>query len=321
MIFGFLIVLLAAFLFCFQNVIVRVLFTEHTILGLLQTGGFVEPTLQNSFLLMFMRMLIVVPLMPGLLSKIYPSIWQEVGQLRHFKQRSLLLQSIGGGILMFLYLALLYVSIGLIPTGIALTLFFTYPVFTALFAWKWLGDRPTSIRWLIMILAFLGTYLTLPTSHSTGESYSIIGVVAGIASGITYALYTIVAQRSFEKLHPVPYTWISFATTLVLSALCLVIWYQPQPLAWWSLWIGGLLSAIVTFGGHVLNNIGIRLVGASTASMIASSNPAFTVVLAWLTIQETLNPVQLSGVVIVTLSVALLSQERLLSKSNGLQGK
>ena len=36
---------------------------------------------------------------------------------------------------MFLYLALLYVAIGQIATGIALTLFFTFPVFTALFSW------------------------------------------------------------------------------------------------------------------------------------------------------------------------------------------
>lgn len=321
MVFGFLIVIFAAFLFCFQNVIVRVLFTEHLVLGLFQTGGFVEPTLQNSFLLMFMRMLIVVPLMPGLLSRIYPSIWQEIGQLRQPQQRSLLLQAIGGGILMFLYLALLYVSIGLIPTGIALTLFFTYPVFTALFAWKWLGDRPTVLRWLVMILVFVGSYLTLPAFHSANQSYNIIGAIAGVASGITYALYTIVAQKSFQKLHPVPFTWISFTTTLVLSTLCLTIWYRPEPLPWWPLWMGGLLSAIVTFGGHVLNNIGIRLIGASTASMIAASNPAFTVVLAWLTIQERLNQLQLLGVGIVTLSVALLSQEHLLSKRDNLWRK
>jgi drug/metabolite transporter (DMT)-like permease len=43
--------------------------------------------------------------------------------------------------------------------------------------------------------------------------------------------------------------------------------------------------------------------------MIGASNPALTVILAWLTIQETLNSLQLVGVVIVTLSVALLSRE------------
>jgi drug/metabolite transporter (DMT)-like permease len=63
-----------------------------------------------------------------------------------------------------------------------------------------------------------------------------------------------------------------------------------------------------------MNNFGIRLIGATSASMIGASNPALTVILAWFTIQETLQGLQLLGVVLVTLSVALLSQERSLSK-------
>lgn len=260
-----------------------------------------------------MRMLLVVPLMALLASKLYPPAWKEISQLRQIRdatQRRLLLQSVGCGLLMFLYLALLYLSVGMIPTGIAMTLFFTYPVFTALFAWNLFGDRPTVLRWSVMACVFLGSFLTLPHLHTAIDHASLIGILSGVASGITYALYTVVAQKSFEQLHPVPFTWISFATTLVLSAASLLIWnvHQAQ-LPWTALWIGGLLSAIVTFAGHLLNNLGIRLIGAASASMIGASNPALTVILAWLTIQETLNGLQVIGVLIVTLSVASLSWE------------
>ncbi|MBE9182992.1 DMT family transporter [Oculatella sp. LEGE 06141] len=307
---GFLIVLLSSFFFCFQNVIVRILFNEYTILGEFQTGGFVTPTLENSFLLMFMRMLLVVPLMAFLAPKLYAPVWHDVGQLRTASNRLLLLQSAGCGGLMFLYLALLYISIGLIPTGIAMTLFFTYPVFTALFSWRWFGDRPTVLRWSVMGFVLVGSALTMPQFNAATGNTSLVGIVTGVASGITYALYTVVAQKSFEKLHPVPFTWISFATTLVLSTISLLLWHgQRTELLWLPLWIGGLLSAIVTFAGHLMNNFGIRLIGATSASMIGASNPALTVILAWLLIQETLNPVQITGVLIVTLSVALLSQE------------
>ena len=312
---GFLLVLLSSVFFCFQNVIVRVLFNEHTIFGLFRLGGFVTPTLQNSFLLLFMRMLLVVPLMAFLAPKLYPSTWKDIGQLRNLEQRKLLLQSVGCGFLMFLYLALLYISIGMIPTGIAMTLFFTYPVFTALFSWRLFGDRPTLLRWGVMGLVFLGSSLTIPHVNTTTDSNSLIGIITGIASGITYALYTVIAQKSFEKLHPVPFTWLSFATALVLSAASLLLWHvHDTQLLWLPLWIGGLLSAIATFAGHLMNNFGIRLIGAASASMVAASNPALTVVLAWLTIQETLSDLQTVGVVIVTLSVALLSREHRLVK-------
>lgn len=260
---------------------------------------------------MFLRMLLVVPLMAFLAPKLYPSTWRDIAQLRDVEQRNLLRQSLLCGFLMFLYLALLYISIGMIPTGIALTLFFTYPVFTALFSWRLFGDRPTLLRWSVMGLVLLGSFLTTPHNNTTTDGNSLIGITMGIASGIAYAFYTVFAQKSFEKLHPVPFTWLSFTTTLVLSAACLLLWNNAHlaQLPWLALWIGGLLSAIVTFAGHLLNNFGIRLIGATSASMVAASNPTLTVVLAWVTIQEALNGLQIVGVAIVTLSVALLSRE------------
>lgn len=307
---GFGIVLLSAFFFCFQNVVVRVLFSQQLIFGTFQTGGFVTPTLSHSLLLLFMRMVLVVPLMALVAAKLYPPTWKSIRQLRDLERRKILHQAIGCGFLMFLYLALLYISIGLIPTGIAMTLFFTYPVFTALFSWRLFAERLTRLRWIVIGLVFLGSSLTMPYAITTANNNYLIGMSAGIASGIAYALYTVIAQKCFEKLHPVPFTWISFATTLALAAISLLLWnIHDTQLPWLPLWIGGLLSALFTFAGHLMNNFGIRLIGATSASMVAASNPALTVVLAWLTIQETLSGLQVMGVIIVTLSVAMLGRE------------
>lgn len=313
---GLLLVLLAAFFFCFQNVIVRVLFSAHPVFGVLQTGGFVEPTLPNSFLLLALRTVLVVPLLALLAPAIYPNTWQDIHQLGATNKRRELGLAIAGGLLMFLYLALLYLAIGLIPTGIALTLFFSYPVFTALFSWQIFGSRPSPFLWLIMGLIFVGSALTVPqTAFSLGHN-SALGVALALASGVVYALYSVNAQKSFASIHPVPFTWMSFAITLVLSILSLLFWHGDlQGLPWTSLWIGSLLSGLVTLAGHLLNNIGIGIIGATPAAMIASTNPALTVVLAWMAIQETLNSRQILGVLIVTLSVALLSRDRTLSQT------
>lgn len=255
-------------------------------------------------------MVLVVPLMAALAVALYPATWKDLGQLHQADRRSALWQSLLCGLLMFLYLAMLYISIGLIPTGIALTLFFTYPVFTALFSWGWLGDRPSRLKWSVMGLVLLGSVLTLPHTPMAGSS-SGLGVGLGLASGVTYALYAVIAQKSFERLHPVPFTWISFTTTLVLSSFCLLVWNLHEAnLPWTALWVGGLFSAIATFAGHLLNNFGIRRIGATSAAMIAATNPTLTVILAWVAIEETLQGVQLIGVLIVTLSIVLLSRER-----------
>jgi drug/metabolite transporter (DMT)-like permease len=307
---GYGLVLLAGLCFTFQNVIVRVLFTQVDLFGTLPTGGFVEANLPNSFLLLFMRTGVGVPLMACLLPTLYPKTWSDIRHLSHPSQRPQLKLALVGGVLMFLYLALLYVAIGQIPAGIALTLFFTFPVFTALFSWFWFGTPPSRFQWGIMALIFLGSWLTLPQPDSATAN-SWLGVTFGLASGVTYALYTVIAQKSFEHFHPIPFTWMSFALTLVLSALSLLVWHgQMQSLPWTALWIGGLLSAISTFAGHMLNNLGIRLVGATAAALLGAANPALTALFAWVALQEKLSALQSLGIGLVVISIAALSARK-----------
>jgi drug/metabolite transporter (DMT)-like permease len=302
---GYFIILLAAICFAVQNLVTRVLFNPYTLAGI-ETGGFVEPTLPNSFLLLFMRMLLGVPLMAAVLPPIYPQLWSDLRQLKAPQYRQDLLLALVGGALMFLYLGLLYVSVGLIAAGIALTLFFTFPVYTALLSWWWFGHRPSGHRWAIMAMILLGSGLTIPIDGSSTMGW--LGVVFGLISAVMYALYTVVAQKAFETFHPLPFTGISFATTLVLSGGCLLIWrVELGDLLWQGLWIGALLSAISTAAGHLLNNLGIRRVGATAAAMVGAANPSLTAVFAWLGLQEQLSWIQVMGVGLVTLSVALLS--------------
>ena len=311
--FGFVVVLIAAGFFCIQNVIVRILFVPQNLFGVFPTGGFVEPTLYNSFLLMAMRMVVVVPLMAGLSSALYQPMWKDVQRLSDRAMGRSLVHAIGSGGLMFLYLALLYFAIGLIPTGIALTLFFTYPCFTAVVGWWLRGDRPSTFRWLIMAGILIGTALTVPFGDlQTSNIAWGAGISLGLTAGLAQALYTVNAQKGMEQIHPMPFTWVTFAVALGISALCVGLWpvQDAPPLSWTPLWIGGVASAVVTFAGHLLNNYGIRQIGATPAAMIGASNPTLTVILAWIAIQEMPSVVQLCGVLLVTLCVVALSWVR-----------
>ncbi|AFY31048.1 protein of unknown function DUF6 transmembrane [Calothrix sp. PCC 7507] len=295
---------------------VRVLFSEHLVLGLFVLGGYVKTDLQNSFLLMFMRMLLVVPLMASLAFKLYPSAGKEFQELFKRDRLDVLTQALGCGVLMFVYIASLYIAIGLIPTGIAMTLFFTYPVFTALLAWRFFGQHPTPFRWLVMGIIMVGCVLTIPQS-SVGDNTHVIaiGIFASVGSGIVYAFYNVLAQQCLTKFHPVPFTWISFASTLFLSGVSL-LFFPPAStqLDWTPLWIGSIFSGVVSFIGHTLNNLGIRMIGATKASIIGSSSPALTALVAWATISETLNVIQSVGICVVTLGIALLSGEGFLRR-------
>ncbi|BAY68302.1 hypothetical protein DSM107007_52680 [Nostoc sp. PCC 7120 = FACHB-418] len=58
--------------------------------------------------------------------------------------------------------------------------------------------------------------------------------------------------------------------------------------------------------GQIYNNVGTLIIGASS--------PALTVLITWITISETLNLIQILGIGIVTLGVALLRGESFINR-------
>lgn len=165
-----------------------------------------------------------------------------------------------------------------------------------------------------MSIILVGGVLTIPQYKASYSSHTItIGICASVMAGIVCAFYNVIAQKCLERFHPVPFTWISFALTLLLSGVSLLFFSPPiTQLDWTPMWIGSIFSGLMSFIGHILNNLGIRMIGANTASIVGSSSPALTALVAWVTISETLNVIQSVGIGIVTLGIALLSGERLI---------
>lgn len=126
-------------------------------------------------------------------------------------------------------------------------------------------------------------------------------------------------QLSFKRLHPVPVSLFQFATIFILASLILIggsfVGLEVgQPSSFSGLYGGGILLGGLTLMGYLFNNFGVRLMGAAQASIVASSGPVLTALLAYLLTpgeKSTLQFIQWIGVVLVTVGVLALSFERL----------
>ena len=313
---GLILVLLSSVALSFHNVVVKVLFKAHMVLGLGQLGGVITPGLGNSLLILWMRMLIVVPLLALLAPVLYPPMWQEIKRFLLAPDRRPLRNVVGSGAFLFLSQVLIYTALAQIAAGTAITIFFIYPTLTVLLAWKIFGDRPTLFRLVVMAVICSGGILALPqvTGPATGNLW--LGSVAAAASGFAFAGYVILTGLCTRKLNPVPVSLIQFVTIFVLSSLVLMFPAQAltvkiQPAMWPAFMVGCLVLGAATLLGYLFTNIGIRLIGAAPASIISATGPAFTAILAWLIIQDQLQSRQWFGVLLVTLGVAGLNIERM----------
>ncbi|MEO1637529.1 MAG: DMT family transporter, partial [Cyanobacteria bacterium J06631_9] len=118
-------------------------------------------------------------------------------------------------------------------------------------------------------------------------------------------------QKSRRTLHPVPFSLVTFVVVALLGSLSLL--FMPpvsvSAQAWQPILLVTLFSAVITVTAYVLNNSGIRLIGASLTALISASTPALTALFAWLALQETLQLQQILGIALVTIGVATLSMK------------
>ena len=334
---GFLLVVLSTVVSALYNVTIRALFLPRSqIFGAFDVQQLISPTLGNCLLILMLRMLVVVPLMLVLSPILHPRIWEDmkslVGSLRRNSKRRnttqsnvitkpVLLLSIVTGFFLFLSQVLIYLAIGQVQTGIALALFFIYPIITGLLSWLLLGSQskkePKSLFKISAVACIcLGELLVLSTN--IGNTSISSGGIAALASGITFAIYVILTRICAAKIHPVSFTLINFTTMLVLCFIGLLI---PLPgnlgvqvsnaYNLMELVLSAFILGVLTLVGYLLNNIGIRKFGATRSALLGACVPAVTVIFAGVIIQESLQFIQIVGVLIVTLGAAAISLDKI----------
>lgn len=305
---GLILVLFSSFTLSLQNVLTRIILTEQSVFGIFKIGGFISSTPSNSLLILLLRMFFVVPFMAIFIApRIYHPFWSDLYHLISQRNYHLILNIITGSVSLFFSQFFIYIAMGNIQTGTAITIFFIYPAITVLLSSIIFKERPALSLILAMITVYIGVFLTVP-HHSIREGNILLGTWSSLASGIAFAIYMIMTQICCQrfKFHPVPFTTINFLIILFLCLLFLpFIKYTVQPGMWPALWTGAFVLSLTTLIGYLLNNLGIRTMGASFASIVGTSGPPFTAILARLVINEVFQSgVQILGVCLVTIGIS-----------------
>ncbi|MEG4289539.1 EamA family transporter [Microcoleus sp. C2C3] len=322
---GLVLALSSAVVLSLFNVCLRILIKSNNprvVFGLFEFPGVVTPGFGNSLLILLMRLIVVMALMPILATFLYPSVWKDIRRLFQSGDRALWSKVLGSAFFLFLSQVLIYLAIGNIPAGIAITIFFIYPIVTVLGSWILFGSRPSRVGFLAIVGITAGLILAGWPSFATsapGGGNVGVGVTAALASGITFAGYVLLTQMAAGKLHPIPFSLVNFAAIFVFSSLSLWVPlsenFAPKidQNVWPGLIVGGVVLGVLTLFSYLLNNFAIRFAGAALASVIGTLGPAMTALFGFIIINENLQPVAIFGMAVVTLSVAAMSVERIVA--------
>ncbi|WP_193195471.1 DMT family transporter [Nostoc sp. MG11] len=326
---GLLLVVLSTVISSLYNVAIKIIFHEGSqIFGVVEVERLLSPSLGNILLILTLRFMVVVPLMVLLAPILHPRVWQDIQNLAdsvrgnstpaNATTQRILVMSVVSGCFLFVSQVLIYTAIGQVATGMAIALFFIYPIVSGLLGWFLFRDRPSALGGSAIAAICCGELLVLAGSLSTGMGNNIsLGSSAAIISGAAFAGYVILTRICADQLHPVTFTLINFATMLLLSFICLML---PLPGEWnllvdpskmLELVLSAFILGVLTLSGYLFNIFGTRNLGALQSPIIGASVPVLTVIFAGLIIQENLDIVQIMGVLLVTFGAAAFSLEKM----------
>lgn len=202
----------------------------------------------------------------------------------------------------------LFMSYEHIPSGLATTLVYLYPVFTAL-VMVLLKEYPDWKVWLSIVVTFIGVViLCFPSS---GIRLDVTGMVLAAASALSYALYLIVINKS-RKISDVSAHTMTFYSLGVGSVIFLAIRLSAggnilEGLSGFKVWSNMAGLAIVpTMISLLTLSVSTRRIGATKTSVLGVFEPLTAILIGAVVFGEPLTPNIILGAMICICAVVFM---------------
>ena len=198
-------------------------------------------------------------------------------------------------------------SIEAVGAGLATVLGNIQVVLVALLAWAALGERPASRTLVSIPIALTGVVLISGVigSGAYGED-PLLGVVYGVLTAISYALFLLILRQAGSSERPP--AGPLFDATLSAAVFCAIAGVAIGDIDWVpeaesQAWLV-LLALSSQVLGWMLISVSLPRLPAALTSVVLMVQPATSVVLGVVLLDEAPSAVQLSGVAIVLAAVA-----------------
>jgi drug/metabolite transporter (DMT)-like permease len=235
------------------------------------------------------------------------------------------------GLMMAIFNALWTLSVTLNGAAVATVLAYSSAGFTALLG-RWLLKESLDGAKLLAVTVSLGGCVLVAGAYAPSAwQTNLTGILTGVLAGLWYAIYTLLGRSAAQRgLN----SWTTLLYIFPVATLCLLAFNllpggilpgaaaRPADLLWlgnaWAGWgVLLLLAAGPTLAGFGLYNLSLTYLPSSVANLIATSEPVFTAVIAYLLLGERLTWIQMLGGALVLGGVLLLRvhEERLARRS------
>ncbi|MHB0767548.1 DMT family transporter [Bradyrhizobium sp. 5.13L] len=197
-----------------------------------------------------------------------------------------------------------------LPASEAALIAYTMPVWASIIAWPVLGERPTVLRTLGLVMAFAGLATIMGGNGIAASAEKAPGIIMALAGAFGFAVGTVFSKK--YPIHLPPLTaaaWQIGIGCLPISIIGLLVetthLSKVTPLGWWLL----LYSTVVQFCiAYVSWFAALARLPASVAAIGTMAVPVIGVVASAFALGEPLGPGQIAALIFTLAAVVLATR-------------
>ena len=184
------------------------------------------------------------------------------------------------------------------------------PVWAAILAWPVLGERPTLLRVIALLLAFAGLATIMGGSGVAASAAKLPGILMALVGAIGFALGTVLAKRLPLQLPPLSAAaWQVGLGCLPVAIAGLAIETTHRAALTPLVWLLMLYSVVIAFCVCYMTWFAaLTRLPASVAAIGTMAVPVIGVMASALSLGEPLGVTQISALVFTLAGVALAAR-------------
>lgn len=235
-----------------------------------------------------------------------------LGVFAHLQDRALLrglnLRKLGiyavSGLMLAAHWITFFIAIKVGGVAVATLGFASFPAFITLLDMAVFRDRPRLAEALLLLLVTLGLILVTPSFEIANQG--TVGLLWGIASGLSFALLAMTNRRATDGRNGVQVVfWQNATVALFMAPVAVFDLVALEPVDWLNLAILGVLCTAVS---QALFFKSLKGLNARSAGMIISLEPVYAIACAWWLFHEAPSYRMLAGAALIVLAIVLSAQ-------------
>ncbi len=224
----------------------------------------------------------------------------------------ILLQLIGMGALGYVGQSFSYLSaIKYASAGLVALLLYLYPAFVFILSLIVLHEKATWIQIVALLLALVGTALTVDPAGG-----QLTGILLAILSAVIYSIYIIVGTNVMKHVSAGQSSLVIFTSAAAVYGFLVAANgpHLPATSAGWLAVAGIVVVATVIPVTTFL--AGLERIGPTNAAMLSTLEPVVTVLLAGMLLGERLASLTILGGTLILVAVVLLTRSEVKTNTN-----